>query len=352
MKKIFKFTSVFINGAWSTPQKTQSNYAEDTAPPMHRWLDFGVGRAVYLAYEGETPSPPSPNGVGVLKASPTPEQKKRIAEKKPCGCGGKPQKAAETKDKTKTASKFTKRPDDGCWDCAEKHLGTAYALYSKEAGYKELNRWHYIGELNNAVNHLWGMNQGYAEKIRILRHDIQLGMHVSEERWQELAKEFYSIRNIELTAPEKIYVFSNVKHEAPQKITASNQDMLVFLNKAVNADLYREHANKCVFHRSNKPEYGALRTDMPNFFVFDDVPKDVIRKIKTEYDWNYDIEEGKIKSCTTGYMTVLYLENKYPDAEIVLVNFGYEVKKSTYRCPWHNWTFEAEQLSRFQHIII
>ena len=36
----------------------------------------------------------------------------------------------------------------------------------------------------------------------------------------------------------------------------------------------------------------------------------------------------------------------------LLVNFGFEVQKSTYRCPWHNWKFEAEQLKTYNHIYL
>ena len=55
---------------------------------------------------------------------------------------------------------------------------------------------------------------------------------------------------------------------------------------------------------------------------------------------------------TTGYMVTKWMQQLYPDKEIYLVNFGYEVQKSTYRCPWHNWKFEAEQLAGFKHIFL
>lgn len=346
MKKIIEHISLLINGEWTTPRRKISNYHEKTVPKMNSWLNFGDSVAVYYTFDGEKPVPPTPQGVVLETVTPTSEQLKELNLKKSCGCGAKKEKSATPKKE-----KFTKKPDDGCYLCAEKHLATAYALYSKEAGYKGLNRWHYLGELNNAANHLWEINPGFAEKIRMLRHDIQLDIPVKEQRWKELATEFYRIRSIELGNPQKIYVFSNVVHTAEQKIDTAPDDMLVFLNKASNAEHYAAHEKKCVFHRANKPEYGVLRSDMPNFFVFDDIPRDVIHGIKRQYDWGYDIEQGKVKSCTTGYMVALYLEKKYPDAEIILVNFGYSVKKSTYRCPWHNWEFEAEQLSRFQHIL-
>lgn len=352
MKKIVKYTSAYIDDKWTRPGMVVSHLDDTTVPAMHTWVEYGQLVAAYFAHEGETPTPATPEGIALLKVSPRAEQaakKSAAPAKKNCGCGQRRSNDSATSTRV-TAAARDKRPDDACWVCAEKHLGTAYALYKKEAGYKELNRWHYVGELNNAVNHLWHLNQDYAEKIRDLRHSVQLEKNVADSRWQELAQEFYSIRKLDLSTPGKIFIFSNVAHSAKERIAAEKDTLLVFLNKALPADIYSDYDNKCVFHRSNKPEYGALRSDMPNFFAFDDIPRDIMAGIKSGYDWNYEIEEGKIKSCTTGYMVALYLEKKYPDAEIVLVNFGYQVEKSTYRCPWHNWTFEDGQLQRFKHI--
>ena len=148
----------------------------------------------------------------------------------------------------------------------------------------------------------------------------------------------------------KIYIFSNVA--TTEKISLAENDLLVFLNKAVNAEKYIDHPHKICFHRSNKPEYGKRRFDMPNAYVFgqNGIPDSVIRQIKADYDWNYKVEEGKVKSCTTGYMVALHLAKCFPDAELVLVNFGLDVLNSTYRCPWHNWQFEDEALKKFEHI--
>ena len=32
------------------------------------------------------------------------------------------------------------------------------------------------------------------------------------------------------------------------------------------------------------------------------------------------------------------------------MNFGFEVRKSSYRCPWHNWRFEDKELAKFRHV--
>ena len=135
--------------------------------------------------------------------------------------------------------------------------------------------------------------------------------------------------------------------------------MLVFLNKSASANYYlRDHVVRFAYHRSPKKDYGEEISGCINQYVFDEgkrgvgLPKEFIDRLKKNYDWNYEIEEGKVKSMTTGYMVVKWIEEKYPKHKIVLVNFGYEVNKSTYRCPWHNWKFEAEQLKTFEHLYL
>ena len=135
--------------------------------------------------------------------------------------------------------------------------------------------------------------------------------------------------------------------------------MLVFLNKAASAGYYRrDPVAKMAYHRSQKKDYGEVVPGCINQYVFDEekkgngLPKEFIDRMKKDYDWNYEIEEGKVKCMTTGYMVVKWLEEKYPKHRIVLVNFGYEVQKSTYRCPWHNWKFEAEALKGFEHLYL
>ena len=154
-----------------------------------------------------------------------------------------------------------------------------------------------------------------------------------------------------------IYIISNVDYPEERKIHPNPEDMLVFLNKAKTASYYAAHPNhrKMCIRRSPELNYGSDLPGIDNRFIFagppdKTVPGEIINRLKQSYDWDYEIEKGKIKCATTGYMAVKYLEATYPDEEIVLVNFGYEVKKSSYRCPWHNWRFEAKALSGFRHI--
>lgn len=152
-----------------------------------------------------------------------------------------------------------------------------------------------------------------------------------------------------------IYIFSNVEYPESRKLTPQKEDLLVFLNKAASISYYKDHAKKMVIHRMNEASYGSFIPGVRNMVVFGDknsdrIPPAFIQKLKKDYDWDYPIEEGRSRCATTGYMVTKYIAELFPQEKIILVNFGYDVKKSTYRCPWHNWKFEAEKLSEFQHI--
>ena len=152
-----------------------------------------------------------------------------------------------------------------------------------------------------------------------------------------------------------IYVFSNVDYPPDRKIHPAEKDLLVFLNKAVTAKYYADHPHRMCIRRSPDPGYGVDVEGADNRFVFSGpvektIPKQIVSDLKRDYDWDYPIENGKTRCATTGYMAVKYLERFFPEEEIVLVNFGYDVKVSTYRCPWHNWVFEARELAKFKHI--
>ena len=162
------------------------------------------------------------------------------------------------------------------------------------------------------------------------------------------------VRNYLAPSSAKVYVVSNVAYPESRKLNVSPDDLLVFLNKAASLDYYEGHANKVLYRRKPAESYGPERLCIRNRYVFDagtlGIPDSFIRGLRAEYDWDYPIEKGKVRSMTTGYMVARYMTHLYPLREVVLVNFGYGVSKSTYRCPWHNWVFEAKALSGFRHI--
>ena len=148
-----------------------------------------------------------------------------------------------------------------------------------------------------------------------------------------------------------IYVISNVEYPEENKLHPNPEDMLVFINKAKSIDYYKDHPNKAVYRRFDKPDYGEAVPGVDNYCVFGDtgVTTKEFRK-SLPYDYNYDPPKDVIKSPTTGYVLVKYLEYKYPEQGIILVNFGYEVEKSTFRSSNHNWIFENRELSKYKHI--
>ena len=152
-----------------------------------------------------------------------------------------------------------------------------------------------------------------------------------------------------------IYIISNVEYPESNKITPQKDDLLVFLNKARSISYYKDHENKIIFRRKPDSDYGSGFEGTKSYFVFDGpsdvtIPSAFITELKQNYDWKYDIEKGRKRCATTGYMVVKYIESQHPGEPITLVNFGYEVKNSTYRCPWHNWLFEANELRKYNHI--
>ena len=88
---------------------------------------------------------------------------------------------------------YAKRPEDQCVFCAEKHAGTAYAL-ACEVGYRAITRQRIIGELSLAAWHVWDINRPLAERIREVRHAVQLG---DQPKWKELMSSIDKAAGIE-----------------------------------------------------------------------------------------------------------------------------------------------------------
>ncbi len=291
---------------------------------------------------------------------------------------------------------LTAAPDDPCIICIQKHFLTADGVIHEFGHINNDNRNVAIRELQLALLHSAEKYPEIASRIHTLRRQIQYRQDIPLADWktvtglidQIIEKELFSIPAVPANAlahsipsipslpsipsipshpapSEKVYIFSNVKYPEKNKIQPSENDLLVFLNKAETIDFYADHKWKIVFHRDLKEDkYGKFRRGCRNSYVFnhpDSIPRAFIDNLKKSYDWDYKIEEEKdkegnvkkvVKSMTTGYMVTKWMQQLYPQAEIILVNFGYEVQKSTYRCPWHNWKFEAEQLKSFDHLYL
>ena len=282
-----------------------------------------------------------------------------------CRCQKHRVGAASTADPVDRTD-YTTLPDEPCDICAEKHFSLAKRLM-QEHGYEAVNRQDIIGELTAATWHTFKAHRPIAEKMRDLRHKIQLRQEPALQEWNNICFDFEAILKphpaqylcsgqIFPDFRETVWVISNCDYQQSKLVPADAQDMLVFLNKAKSLSWY-EHLHKVVFHRSPEESYGTnADKTAEHFYCFkgkegnvQHIPSATISKIKAEYDWNYPIEQGKIRSATTGYMVVKHLQNVLPNSSIRLVNFGYRVEKSSYRCPWHNWKFEAKELDKLTH---
>lgn len=277
----------------------------------------------------------------------------------------KPGAAAAAENATPTD--YTTLPEEPCDICAEKHFSTAFAL-ANEKGYADPQNFdRIIGELTCATWHTFEAHRELAEKLRDLRHYIQLRRQADNSRWLLASLDFKELLKFKQeewlcsgeTFPdfkETVWIISNCEYSKTKLVPAGPDDLLVFLNKAKSLSWY-DHQHMAVFHRSPEEGYGDDKNKKAShFYCFKGkgknvqfIPPSSIRELKAAYDWNYPIEEGKVRSATTGYMVAEFLKKILPSANIVLVNFGYRVEKSSYRCPWHNWQFEAKQLEKYQH---
>lgn len=261
---------------------------------------------------------------------------------------------------------YTTLPDEPCDICAEKHFSLAKRLMH-ERGYFAINRQDIIGELTAATWHTFRAHRPLAEKMRDLRHKIQLRQEPELAEWNALCMDFEEILRPHPAQylcsgrafpdyTQTVWVLSNCDYPREMLVPVGKDDILVFLNKAKSIGWYN-HPHKVVFHRSPERAYGdASDQSAEHFYCFKGqvptaphIPDATIKEIKDAYDWDYPIEEGKVKSATAGYMVVKHLQKVLPNSKIMLVNFGFEVTKSSYRCPWHNWDFEAKELYKFPH---
>ncbi|MBR7149707.1 MAG: hypothetical protein IKD01_01655 [Oscillospiraceae bacterium] len=274
----------------------------------------------------------------------------------PCACSTQKDKPTD----------YSQLPDRPCDLCGEKHFSAALAL-AEERGYTPVNRQRIIGELVAAQWHIYEKHPVTAEKIRSIRHTIQARKKVYESDWESVCRDFEEILKFKVEEhlcdgeifhdfTGRVFVISNCPYTRADRLTGLTEgDLLVFINKAKSASFYS--GRKVVFHRSPEEAYGTdTDKSSQHFYAFSAgknvpaIPGDFIKNLKSSYDFDYPIEEGKTKSMTTGYMVTQFLAHVLPQAEITLVNFGFDVPKSSYRCPWHNWIFENKELKTFHHI--
>lgn len=194
MSGVLQHRSIWKASGWIRLASLHIQQPDRTKLVYNTWINVGSGTGLAICYTEYGDQPPTrvptysvDGSLDVdnrsVSSATDAEYEKAI---KPCGC-------SKGKSTSVNVDRY-KRPTDDCWICAEKHLSTAYSTYMKEHGYRELNRWHYIGSLNDAENHLAGIVPDYVEVIRKFRHDIQYGMTKSDSDWQKLAERFYTLK--------------------------------------------------------------------------------------------------------------------------------------------------------------
>ena len=170
------------------------------------------------------------------------------------------------------------------------------------------------------------------------------------EKYFQLFDEIFTV--VPQKEKKRIVVFSNVKYPAEHRITTRKTDILVFLNTAVSAKYYQnDEVEKFIcWHRTQHRDFGQPVSFAENHYCGHEIPQELMKKWESTYDWHYSPRPSRNQCMTTGYIVVKYLEEQYPDRELVLVNFGMEIPGSTRRSSDHNWQYEDKQLQRFQHI--
>ena len=280
--------------------------------------------------------------------------------------------------------------DEPCLFCAEKHFSEALCL-SRECGYNGENRHFIIGALVLAQWHLFKEHGELAEQIRNLRHYIQNRRENEiEGLWREISLSIDRLVSQKIKIDEfgfseeergimsgtelsdiissdfseniffekRIFIFSNVTYPKENALQLESGDIATFLNRSRSIKYYRDHKNKVVVHRSPERSYGDPVPEARNLYVFGGkiklktnvFPERITKNISSEYNYNYSVPEGKVKCPTTGFYAALFFEKIFPNGKIFLVNFGNDVKNSSYRYPGHNWEWENKELSRFEHI--
>ena len=171
-----------------------------------------------------------------------------------------------------------------------------------------------------------------------------------------LEQDFYSCFSVKVEKygqfRKRLLVFSNVDYPIEQRITTRETDILCFLNFCQSAEYYRnDRVEKILaWHRTEHPDFGTKLPYAENHYVVSEIPADFIAELEKNYDWNYSPRVGRRKCLTTGYLVVQWMQRQFQDREIILVNFGMDIKPSTRRSTDHNWQYEDKILRQFSHI--
>ncbi len=161
--------------------------------------------------------------------------------------------------------------------------------------------------------------------------------------------------------PKKIYVIANYKNIKKKTLnTINNDDLIIFMNRTYHDNYKFEKNKKLLFIRSNHlNNYWGYKKTFNNryittYFMYDNLDNisenENIKKIYLDFKDNKDMiyiknvldknNYPKDKTPTTGFITYLFLKNKYPNSEIILVGFVGNVKDYN---GWSKHDYDFEQ---------
>ena len=172
--------------------------------------------------------------------------------------------------------------------------------------------------------------------------------------------------------PQRILIFSNIKidKEKISQLNITDNDLLVFLNRAYAIQYFKQFDNKIIFHRySHKFGYFGL-TDLKNINCIkfgigsssSNISKEQLQVIKQNYNQNFyklpqvinnNKKYGQLcDGPTTGWLVQFLMKLRYPNSKIQLINFFPTTDYSTGHWIGHDWKFQNEYYEQHKEIKI
>ena len=172
--------------------------------------------------------------------------------------------------------------------------------------------------------------------------------------------------------PQRILIFSNIKidKEKISQLNITDNDLLVFLNRAYAIQYFKQFNNKIIFHRySHKFGYFGL-ADLKNINCIkfgigsssSNISKEQLQVIKQNYNQNFyklpqvinnNKKYGQLcDGPTTGWLVQFLMKFRYPNSKIQLINFFPTTDYSTGHWIGHDWKFQNEYYEQHKEIKI
>ena len=172
--------------------------------------------------------------------------------------------------------------------------------------------------------------------------------------------------------PQRILIFSNIKidKEKISQLNITDNDLLVFLNRAYAIQYFKQFNNKIIFHRySHRFGYFGL-IDLKNISCIkfgiggnsSNISKEQLQIIKQNYNQDFYKLPQVIKNnkkygqlCdgpTTGWLVQFLMKLRYPNSKIQLISFFPTTDYSTGHWIGHDWKFQNEYYENHKEIKI